>query len=78
MTTGGVKDTVDKIIRTHKVAIFSRQGCPYCLGARNTIRKFIGKRLSQSDVAFYNIDKENDSREMQNYLKLITGASSVI
>lgn len=77
MTTGGVKDTVDKLIRTHKVAIFSKQGCPYCLGARNTIRKYLGKILSQSDVIFYDVDDATDARATQNYLRLITGAQTV-
>lgn len=77
MSTTGVKSRIDKLIRSNKVVVFSKPGCPYCLGSRNIIRKYIGKLLSQDDVVFYDIEAENDCRETQNYLKLITGAPTV-
>jgi len=77
MTTGGIKDNVDSAIRTYRLLVFSRAGCPVCLGARNIARKYIGQVLKANEVCFVDVDAVGDPRAMRNYLKLLTGNSVV-
>ncbi|WAQ98343.1 GLRX1-like protein [Mya arenaria] len=75
IATGGVKDTVDRIVRGHAAVVFSRPGCPYCLGARNICRKYMKRTIKPEEVCFVDVEGQTDARAYRNYLKLVTGNS---
>ncbi|KAH3830127.1 glutaredoxin-like [Dreissena polymorpha] len=77
MSNGGVKEIIDEVIRKYRVTVFIRPGCPHCLGAKNIVRKYIGRVVPQAEVCFVDIEQQADSRAFQNYLQLITGAPAV-
>lgn len=78
MSYGDVKTVIDEVIRKHKVTVFIRPGCPHCLGAKNIVRKYIGRVVPKAEVCFVDMEQQADSRAFQNYLQLITGAQAVI
>lgn len=64
---------VDQIIQKHKVAVFSKVSCPYCVKAKNVLKKYPIK-----DVQIIELDDRNDAASIQDYLAKITGARTVI
>jgi len=69
-----VKQFVDSIISTKKVAVFSKSHCPFCHKARDVLNSF---KLKPGALEWIEIDKREDCEQIQDYLKEITGARSV-
>jgi glutaredoxin 3 len=63
---------VDNAIKNHKVAVFSKTYCPYCVKAKKTLSKYDIK-----DVYIVELDDRDDADKIQDYLASITGARTV-
>jgi glutaredoxin 3 len=69
-----VKNLVDSLIQNKKVVVFSKSYCPYCTKAKKTFDKY---SLSGEQYVVLEIENRDDCDHIQNYLKQLTGASSV-
>ena len=67
-----VKDFVDNIISSNKVAVFSKSYCPFC-----TRVKSILKEAGLKDFFVVELDQRSDCDAIQDYLKTITGGRTV-
>ena len=74
---GDVKKLVDAKIAGKKVMVFSKSYCPYCAMAKRALQKYLGKELSPDDYEVMEIEKMPNCNVIQNYLRKITGGSSV-
>lgn len=74
MSTEDVKSFVDSAIASHKVAIFSKTYCPYCVKAKKAFESY---KLSGDDYFVVELENRKDGAAIQQYLKELTGASSV-
>lgn len=63
---------VDQIVNQHKVAVFSKTYCPYCVKAKNVLQKY-----SINDIKIVELDDRDDVSSIQDYLAKITGARTV-
>ena len=63
---------VDEVIKSHKVAVFSKTHCPYCVKAKNVLGKY-----NPEDVYVVELDNRSDANSIQDYLASITGARTV-
>jgi glutaredoxin 3 len=63
---------VDGIIKAHKVAVFSKTYCPYCVKAKNVLGKY-----KINDILIVELDNRDDADAIQDYLNKITGARTV-
>ena len=63
---------VDEIIKNHKVAVFSKTSCPYCVDAKKVLKKY-----NINDIYIVELNQRSDCSTIQDYLKQITGARSV-
>ncbi|KAB5590902.1 hypothetical protein CTheo_5654 [Ceratobasidium theobromae] len=59
-----VTDKVESAIANNKVVIFSKSWCPYCSRAKTTLKS----RVSENDIAIFELDEMEDGTEIQNYL----------
>merc|ERR1712062_338024 len=66
-----VAEDVDKFIKSNKVAIISKQGCPFCSMAINSFHQIKQK------PAVWDITLEPKQQEIQSYCHKLTGARSV-
>jgi glutaredoxin 3 len=64
---------VDNLIKSHKVTVFSKTYCPYCVKAKNVLNKY-----NLNDIKVIELDDREDSDQIQEYLKKLTGARTVI
>ncbi len=64
---------VDEVIKSHKVAVFSKSHCPYCVKAKNVLNKY-----NPADVYVVELDNRDDASSIQDYLGQMTGARTVI
>lgn len=67
-----MSEFVDEIIKTHKVAVFSKSSCPFCVKAKNILKKYDIK-----DIYIVELDTRDDAGKIQDYLSKITGARTV-
>ncbi|CAL1542668.1 unnamed protein product [Lymnaea stagnalis] len=74
---GDAKTLVEAKIAGKKVMVFSKIGCPYCSKAKNTLSKYLGNGLSESDYEVLEIGDLANCSAIQDYLESITGARSV-
>ena len=77
LNMGDVKKLVDTKIAGKKVMVFSKSYCPYCAMAKKALQKYVGKELSPDDYEVMEIENMPECGEIQNYLKRLTGATSV-
>ncbi|GAA5994918.1 glutaredoxin [Rhodotorula paludigena] len=68
-----VKDTVESIITTTPVAVFSKSWCPYCLDAKQTLAKLV----PESKMKVLELNQEEFGSAMQAQLAERVGASKV-
>ena len=71
------KQFVEMKIHGKKVVVFSKTYCPYCTKAKKAIRPHIGKDLKADEYEVIEIEGRPDCSSIQDYLRKITGASSV-
>ena len=64
---------VDKEISAHKVVVFSKTYCPYCTKAKNVLGKY-----KINDIKIIELDNEENSDQIMNYLGKMTGAKTVL
>ncbi|KAJ6215895.1 hypothetical protein RDWZM_010395 [Blomia tropicalis] len=69
-----VKRKIDDLIKSKKVVVISKTYCPYCKKAKSALENY---NLSNSDYYVWEIENEPNVSEIQNYLKSLTGASTV-
>ncbi|XP_046584159.1 glutaredoxin-1-like [Haliotis rubra] len=72
-----VKDLVDSKIAGKKVMVFSKSSCPFCVKAKDVLKKYIGDILSADDYEVMEIETNSKCGAIQNYLGSITGGSTV-
>jgi len=72
--TEGVKMLIDDTISSKKVVIISKSYCPYCVKAKKVINKY---NINPSVLEIMEIENRPDCGVIQNYMKQLTGASSV-
>lgn len=77
MVNQEVKTLVDGKIAGKKVMIFSKTHCPYCVKAKDVMKKHFGKDLKEEDYEVLEIENLPECQEIQDYLKTLTGARSV-
>ena len=63
---------VDELIHAHKVMVFSKTYCPYCVKAKNVLGKY-----KISDINILELDDHPQADEIQTYLGKLTGARTV-
>jgi glutaredoxin 3 len=63
---------VDGIIKAHKVAVFSKTYCPYCVKAKQVLGKY-----KINDYLVVELDNRDDADQIQDYLSKLTGARTV-
>ena len=63
---------VDTLIKSHKVTVFSKTYCPYCVKAKNVLAKY-----KINDLMIVELDNRDDADDIQNYLLKLTGARTV-
>lgn len=72
------KQLVDTKIAGKKVVVFSKSYCPYCAKTKTLLKNY---KLSADDLDVIEIDQDpysdSEMRAIQDYLKSLTGASSV-
>ncbi|XP_034950201.1 glutaredoxin-C4-like isoform X2 [Chelonus insularis] len=66
-----LRETVDQLINSDTVVIFSKTYCPYCKMAKEVFDKMAKKYTS------IELDERDDGDEIQNILEEITGARTV-
>lgn len=71
MASTAVKKSVDQLIKTNKVMVFSKSSCPYC-----TMAKKVFKEMGQ-EYGLVELDEAEDGSSMQSYLSQLTGARTV-
>jgi glutaredoxin 3 len=64
---------VDGLVSSHKVVVFSKTYCPYCVKAKKVLKKY-----SINDLIVVELENRDDMDEIQDYLAKLTGARSVI
>lgn len=69
-----VKTFVDSLIVEKKVVVFSKSYCPYCTKAKKVLDKY---PIISGQYIVIEIENRDDCSHIQNYLKQLTGASSV-
>lgn len=69
------KRWIDGYVKSHPVVIFSKTYCPYCVKVKKLLTDEI--KIPASRMAVYELENRPDMAEMQEYLKELTGASSV-
>jgi len=69
-----VREFIDSQIGQHKVAVFSKSYCPYCVSTKALFKK---SEFSQIDVVTHELDKRNDGSEIQKTLKTMSGQNTV-
>lgn len=71
------KKLVDSKIMGKKVVVFSKTHCPFCVRTKDLLKQY---NLSEDDYEVIELDAGPHSKNMaaiQQYLKSLTGASSV-
>ena len=68
-----VKEFVDQKIAEQKVVVFSKSYCPYCIKAKNILKKY-----NIEDLLIIELEDREDCDEIQDYLQKITGARTVM
>jgi len=63
---------VDPLIKAHKVMVFSKTTCPYCVKAKNVLANY-----KINDKHIVELDDSHDQDAIQDYLAKITGARTV-
>jgi glutaredoxin 3 len=66
------KQAAEKLISSHKVAVFSKTYCPYCSKTKSTLQG-----LNVPNVGILELDNESNGSDIQAYLKDKTGQNSV-
>uniref|UniRef100_A0A8R1DGJ0 Glutaredoxin-1 n=1 Tax=Caenorhabditis japonica TaxID=281687 RepID=A0A8R1DGJ0_CAEJA len=68
------KAFVDGLLQSHKVVVFSKSTCPYCVKARAALDSV---SVNPAALQWVEIDERKDCSEIQDYLGSLTGARSV-
>ena len=68
------KDCVDCLLRTKKVVVISKTGCPYCVEVKQTLASY---KIKMGCLAVLEIDTRGDGDEIQDYMEQVTGARTV-
>jgi glutaredoxin 3 len=63
---------VDGLIKLHKVVVFSKTYCPYCVKAKNVLSNY-----KINDLVVIELENRDDADDIQDYLMKITGARTV-
>jgi glutaredoxin 3 len=58
---------VDEIVKSHKVAVFSKTYCPYCVKAKQVLGKY-----KINDILVVELDNRDDADDIQDYLLKVT------
>eukprot|EP00347_Sterkiella_histriomuscorum_P004480 403360305 len=66
-----LKSQVNEVIQSTPVVVFSKTYCPYCVEAKNILKKGNVQFLARE------LDNEDDGAETQDALKQLTGQSTV-
>lgn len=69
-----VKLFVSNTIKQKKVVVFSKSYCPYCIKAKDALKKY---PIDPNQFEILEIENRSDCQEIQEYLRELTGASSV-
>jgi len=69
-----VKGYVDNLIHSKKVVVISKTYCPYCTKAKRALEKY---PIINGEYVVIEIEKRDDCSQIQEYLRQITGGSSV-
>ncbi|KAK3601178.1 hypothetical protein CHS0354_004377 [Potamilus streckersoni] len=75
--TMSVKEFVNGKIAGKKVVVFSKSSCPYCTKAKDVLRQYVGKEISEGDYEVIEIENDPRCQEIQDYLQQLTKARSV-
>ena len=68
------KDCVDCLLKTKKVVVISKTGCPYCVEVKQTLASY---KINKDCLAVLEIDTRSDGDEIQGYMEQLTGARTV-
>ncbi|XP_054159271.1 glutaredoxin-1-like [Oppia nitens] len=69
-----VKKFVDSVISDNKVVVFSKIYCPFCSKAKKVLEKY---PILDNQYVVLEIEDRDDCNQIQEYLRQLTGASSV-
>lgn len=76
-TMSAAKQKVEDLIAKHKVMVFSKSFCPYCVKGKAALAQFVG--VPSEDVGVWELDSASSSEcaAVQDALAEITGGRSV-
>ena len=69
-----IKLEIDNLLKEKKVVVISKSYCPYCKKAKQVLAKY---NIPQECIEIREIDSDPNCDEIQNYMKVLTGARSV-
>ena len=69
-----VKAAMDKKIAEKAVFVISKSYCPFCVKAKNVLKKY---NIPADKIEIQEIENDSKCNEIQDYMKQITGGRSV-
>lgn len=73
-----LESTIDAKIASKKVVVYSKSYCPFCAKAKKVFEKYIQDgTLKREDYEVIEIENDPQCSAIQDYMKKITGGSSV-
>ena len=70
----GVKELMDQKIASKPVFVISKSYCPFCVKARNVLKKY---NIPEDKIEIQEIENDKDCNEIQDYMRQLTGGRSV-
>ena len=69
-----VKELMDKKIAAKPVFVVSKSYCPFCVKAKQVLKKY---NIPADKIEIIDIENDANCNEIQDYMKQITGGRSV-
>ena len=69
-----VKELLDQKIREKPVFVVSKKSCPFCVKAKEALKKY---KIKPESIEIMEIERSKDMAAIQDYMKEITGGRSV-
>ena len=70
----GVKETMNKKIASKPVFVISKSYCPFCVMAKQVLKKY---NIPADNIEIMEIENDEDCNEIQDYMQQLTGGRSV-
>ena len=68
------KEAIDQKIDSKPVFIISKSYCPFCVKAKQVLKKY---NIPAENIEIQEIENDKDCNEIQDYMRQLTGGRSV-